>query len=439
MKVITTNTNNSIRGSGSFGRLGLGRINPPIPFERAERRLLNAGDRLAYNQSGDSLRAPYEINARTGTGEKRWKTRAHIDPGLTKLLAARRLPSDDALAVPNKIPTAAPGLAPVNNQPHDDETVGTKMRGTPLRWLRQVNKRDNHNSTASTHDCVDPCDRTKTIGAPDIGQTANSGHEMADSSHLDESRNTNNKRPRSDYGRDDFCLADDETGAENLVANNRHVLAKTQELQNLEIPLNTIRPNIEALIDADFDLRSTHSKNGNSARLVSQDTTIASKSSYRSLDECLNSSLSYTSMQARARGQLVKRQRSEEPLVPVVFLDLIIPSNKGQTKRRLKALLDSGASATIADEKAVRGLEPIGQSDTVWTCAAGQFHTSKIVKTALVFPEFSETRTVTSPIHTSKQALAGYDIIIGRDLLCELGIVLDFQNQNIIWGMGKSQ
>ena len=129
--------------------------------------------------------------------------------------------------------------------------------------------------------------------------------------------------------------------------------------------------------------------------------------------------------------------RSEEPLVPVVFVDLETTTKGKKSKRRLKILLDSGASATIAYKKAVNGLKTKNQPDTVWTSAAGRFSTSKTVKTPLVFPEFSETRIVTARIHTSEQLLGGYDMIIGRDLLCDLGIVLDFKNQSIIWGDGE--
>ena len=107
------------------------------------------------------------------------------------------------------------------------------------------------------------------------------------------------------------------------------------------------------------------------------------------------------------------------------------------SKKCLKVLLISGASATIAHKTAVNGLKSKNSSDTVWTSAAGQFSTSKTATTVLVFLEFSETRTITTSIHTSEQPLGGYDMIIGRDLLTDLGIVLDFQNQTIQWGDGE--
>jgi hypothetical protein len=74
---------------------------------------------------------------------------------------------------------------------------------------------------------------------------------------------------------------------------------------------------------------------------------------------------------------------------------------------------------------------------TVWTSAAGKFETTMRVKTQFLFPEFSETRVITSELHATKKTLAGYDIIIGRDLLKELGIVLDFKNETILWGDGE--
>ena len=58
-------------------------------------------------------------------------------------------------------------------------------------------------------------------------------------------------------------------------------------------------------------------------------------------------------------------------------------------------------------------------------------------QTRFTLPEFSVSRVIHSEIHATKQSLGGYDIIIGRDLLRELGIVLDFNRETIIWGDGE--
>jgi RNase H-like domain found in reverse transcriptase/Reverse transcriptase (RNA-dependent DNA polymerase)/Integrase zinc binding domain len=142
-------------------------------------------------------------------------------------------------------------------------------------------------------------------------------------------------------------------------------------------------------------------------------------------------------MYNRVRVHSKKRTRTEEPLVPIVFLDLKF-QNKGQKHvKRLKALLDSGASATIANFQAVAGLQIKPKTSTTWSTAGGNFLTSKAVAATFTLPEFSETRIITTPIHIGEQPLSGYDLVIGRDLLGELGIVLDFQGNKIIWGDGE--
>ena len=112
MKVITTN----ITTSGSLGSPGKGRINPPIPLERAESRSLTKGEYLAYklrNDPADDSSPTYELTVPyfgTGTCEEWIKFRANVDKvlqgqhvttGPAKFLVARRLLTGDALSVFN--------------------------------------------------------------------------------------------------------------------------------------------------------------------------------------------------------------------------------------------------------------------------------------------------------------------------------------------------
>ena len=63
-------------------------------------------------------------------------------------------------------------------------------------------------------------------------------------------------------------------------------------------------------------------------------------------------------------------------------------NDKKPQKLKLKALLDSGANATIAVQTAPKGLDPQSQTETVWTSTAGKFETSKNAKISPLFLSF---------------------------------------------------
>ena len=112
MKVSTTNN----ASNPAFNSAGKGRINPPIPLERAEARPLLKGEYLAYklrNDPADDSSPTYELSVpyfNTGTCEEWLKFRAnvgkvllgqHVTTGPAKFMVARRLLAGDALSVFN--------------------------------------------------------------------------------------------------------------------------------------------------------------------------------------------------------------------------------------------------------------------------------------------------------------------------------------------------
>lgn len=149
----------------------------------------------------------------------------------------------------------------------------------------------------------------------------------------------------------------------------------------------------------------------------------------------MNEQLSYTSFRLNRLGRR-KRQRTTAPLVPIVFAHLKTDLGKGKIKK-LKVLLDSGASSSIIKHDAVKKLR-IKKSPitTSWTTAAGSFDTSTKCKIDFLLPELSPTRTVEYKVHVTK-AIANYDMIIGRDLLKELKIVIDFNEESIKSGTAE--
>ena len=70
--------------------------------------------------------------------------------------------------------------------------------------------------------------------------------------------------------------------------------------------------------------------------------------------------------------------------------------------------------------------------DTRWTTTAGQFKTTYTTKVELSMPELHERRLIKHKFHITPNEM-GYNMIIGQDLMEELGIDLNFSNNSISW------
>ena len=101
-------------------------------------------------------------------------------------------------------------------------------------------------------------------------------------------------------------------------------------------------------------------------------------------------------------------------------------------------LLDTGASVTIILRDAIRGLtgQLHKETFTKWHTMGGNFLTKFKLEINLKLMGFSmwkiiqwECHVDTSIIHKTAQ----YDMIIGADLLSELGIEINFNTQWIVW------
>ena len=67
-----------------------------------------------------------------------------------------------------------------------------------------------------------------------------------------------------------------------------------------------------------------------------------------------------------------------------------------------------------------------------WPTTAGSFSTSHEAKIMLKMPELNVTAHISAPFHVTTKK-SNCDVIFGRDLRRELGILLDFQNNFIGW------
>ena len=126
-------------------------------------------------------------------------------------------------------------------------------------------------------------------------------------------------------------------------------------------------------------------------------------------------------MGKRPAKKLRKLARTSEIVVE-------ISSGSGQV-HRLKALLDSGTTSGIVLKKFVdkNRLSKFKTKPVKWSTLGGVYHTRKKGQVEISLPEFSLIKKITWTFHVDEQSkpeLAQYDMIIGDDLMQELGIDL---------------
>ena len=128
--------------------------------------------------------------------------------------------------------------------------------------------------------------------------------------------------------------------------------------------------------------------------------------------------------------RLIKKRKLD--ISPIVFLRFNTKT-KGEAKIvTLKALLDTGASATLVASKHVSKLKLNDNTTTTWKTTGGNFLTGKTAKVQFTIPEMHQNRLVTKRVHVTNADM-GYDMIIGMDLLTELGIDILNSNSSIKW------
>ena len=101
-------------------------------------------------------------------------------------------------------------------------------------------------------------------------------------------------------------------------------------------------------------------------------------------------------------------------------------------------LLDSGSSGSLIAKKYAKYGKSVKSTETnytEWETPAGDFRTKekKIIKFKL--DEFSSSKQISwnfNVVPTTTHDI-GYDMIIGRDLMVELGIIIDFEKKTMTW------
>ena len=137
------------------------------------------------------------------------------------------------------------------------------------------------------------------------------------------------------------------------------------------------------------------------------------------------------------QGPPNKKQKTREQILsPIVYgvLNIRLGTPKA---RKIKILLDSGASRTLIKETLTTKLRIKPHRAIEFSTCAGSFATTGTTRAEFTLPEFYTDRKVKYKMHVAKEL--NYDLIIGRDLLKELGIVLDFKREIVNWDDAEIQ
>ena len=108
------------------------------------------------------------------------------------------------------------------------------------------------------------------------------------------------------------------------------------------------------------------------------------------------------------------------------------------TEKPLRCLCDTGTTDSIMVRDSMAQYKNIHykKQETVWSTAGGNYTTSETASVDFKLPDFSESREIQWNFHISNEKNndnLGYDVIIGRDLMKELGMIIDFENCQVKW------
>ena len=113
---------------------------------------------------------------------------------------------------------------------------------------------------------------------------------------------------------------------------------------------------------------------------------------------------------------------------------MLVRKGRRQKTKPLKVLLDSGTSATIVNKKFCEKLKCKPAPKTLWKTKGGNFSTNQKVRAIFKLPEFDERKAIEWECHVDDtKGQQSYDMIIGCELLEELGMILDYKQCVMTW------
>ena len=117
--------------------------------------------------------------------------------------------------------------------------------------------------------------------------------------------------------------------------------------------------------------------------------------------------------------------------------ELVVSLTVNQEEHLLRALADTGASSSIILEAYTSRhlIKNDDENKTTWSTMGGQFTTDKSGLVTFSLPEFNLRKQISWVFHVDdrSESSSTSDMIIGRDLLGELGIILNFNDKTVTW------
>ena len=160
--------------------------------------------------------------------------------------------------------------------------------------------------------------------------------------------------------------------------------------------------------------------------LRNNDSSLYVKNYLSNSEECLAST---------AEILRPKKKAKQEDLSTVTLGYINLKPTKKSLQQRLRVLFDSGCSATLINKKFVKRWKKVVKSTVKWSTKAGDFKTTRKCDIEFTLPAFHENRVISCSAYVDESPYkeSHYDMIIGRDLMHELGINLLFGTAQISW------
>lgn len=140
-------------------------------------------------------------------------------------------------------------------------------------------------------------------------------------------------------------------------------------------------------------------------------------------------------MYALSEMRRPKKKTRKEHLSPIAIGTVNVRRGKVKTNI-VRILFDSGTSSSIILGEFTKKLKTKDAPSTTWLTKGGTFVTNKICKVQLRLPEFSTRKGVEWKFHVDQKTNSKesrYDMIIGGDLMSELGIDIKYSTGSIDW------
>ena len=148
----------------------------------------------------------------------------------------------------------------------------------------------------------------------------------------------------------------------------------------------------------------------------------------------------YPETYALRTGDTLDEQSEESDKQSVKYsADVIVQiEDRNGATATIRALLDTGTTQSIILRDFVRKgrAQSYKGKKTVWRTLGGEFTTNRKALIDFSFPELSDQRNVTWVCHVDAKTdpkTARYDMIVGLDLMTEIGIYVDTDEKLIKW------